>query len=103
MLAEDTVDSWLKRLASRVSPARRSSLRQVLDSPQLQANGWTVEHEHPKWGIVRQTANLASFSRTPGSSQRTAPLLGQHTAEVLREIGYSDALISELRTKGVVS
>ncbi|HSP55906.1 MAG TPA: CoA transferase [Dehalococcoidia bacterium] len=104
MLAEDTVEKWIKRLAAHGVPcAPVLPLRQVLDSPQVQANGWTVEHEHPKLGIVRQTANLASFSRTPGSSRRTAPLLGQHTDEILYEIGYPDTLIAELREKGVVS
>jgi len=104
MLAEDTVESWLKRLASRGVPcAPVLPWREVLDSPQVQANGWTVEHEHPRWGVVRQTATLAAFSRTPCASQRTAPLLGQHTGEVLREIGYTDALISELRTKAVIA
>ncbi len=103
MLAEDTVDSWLKRLACHGVPcAPVLPLREVLDSPQVQANGWTVEHEHPKWGVVRQTATLAAFSRTPCASQRTAPLLGQHTEEILREIGYTDALISELHERGVI-
>jgi formyl-CoA transferase/CoA:oxalate CoA-transferase len=104
MLAEDTVENWLRRLGSRGVPsAPVLPLRQVLDSPQLQANGWTVEHEHPRWGVVRQTANLAAFSRTPGASQRTAPLLGQHTDEILQEIGYPDAHIRELHRRGVVS
>ncbi len=103
MFAEDTVESWLKRLTSHGVPcAPVLPLRDVLDSPQVRANGWTVEHEHPKWGIVRQTANLASFSRTPGSSQRTAPLLGQHTNEILSEIGYGEGLISELHERGVI-
>ena len=103
MLAEDTLDSWLKRLASHGVPcAPVLPLRQVLDSPQVQANGWAVEHEHPKLGTVRQTAALVGFSRTPGASQRTAPLLGQHTEEVLHEIGYTDALIEELSERGVI-
>ncbi len=71
--------------------------------PQVQANGWAVDHEHPKWGVVRQTATLAAFSRTPCASLRTAPLLGQHTEEVLREIGYTEELIRELRERGVVA
>ena len=104
MLAEDTVDSWLKRFASRAVPcAPIVPVRDVLDSPQVQANGWTVDHEHSKWGTVRQTATLARFSRTPAVSQRTAPLLGQHTDELLRGIGYDERRILELRDKGVVA
>jgi len=104
MVADDSVENWLQRLAFHGVPcAPVVPLRQVLDSPQLQANAWVVEHEHPRWGVVRQTANLASFSRTPGASQRTAPLLGQHTDEVLREIGYSEAMVQELRERGVVA
>lgn len=104
MLAEDTVERWLKRLGSHGVPcAPVIPLRQVLDSPQVHANGWAAEHEHPKWGIVRQTANLASFSRTPGASQGTAPLLGQHTGEILREIGYPEELILDLLARCVVA
>jgi crotonobetainyl-CoA:carnitine CoA-transferase CaiB-like acyl-CoA transferase len=75
MLAEDTVDSWLKRFASRAVPcAPIVPLRDVLDSPQVQANGWTVDHEHPKWGTVRQTATLARFSRRrPSPAHCPAP------------------------------
>jgi len=102
-LSEDTVERWIQRLASHGVPcAPIVPLPQVLDQTQVQANSLSAQHEHPTWGVVRQTGVLAKLSRTPGASQRPAPTLGQHSDEILRESGYDDARISALRGKRVV-
>lgn len=103
MLAEDTVDSWVERLTSHGVPAAPIvALWDSLDHPQAIANGLDARHEHPVFGSARQTGVMAKFSRTPGVAQRAAPTLGEHTDEVLREIGYDDARIAMLRERDVV-
>jgi crotonobetainyl-CoA:carnitine CoA-transferase CaiB-like acyl-CoA transferase len=103
MLAEDTVDSWMDRFSSHGVPcAPIVPLADCLDHPQAIANGYEAKHEHPKWGKLRQTGVLAKFSRTPGVAQRPGPMLGQHTEEVLKELGYDAARIAELRKNRVV-
>lgn len=103
MLAEDTVASWVARLTSHGVPAAPIvELWDSLDHPQALANGLHASHPHPQFGDVRQTGVMAKFSRTPGVAQRAAPTLGQHTDEILREIGYDDARIAALRERDVV-
>jgi crotonobetainyl-CoA:carnitine CoA-transferase CaiB-like acyl-CoA transferase len=69
---------------------------------QVLANDLIVEHEHADWGTVRQSGVLAKFARTPGHAYRAAPLLGQHSREVLREAGYDDGQIDALIRDGIV-
>jgi len=61
----------------------------------------TVEVEHPAFGVLRQVGIPLTFSRTPGSIRTAPPLLGEHTAELLGELGYDDAAIRQLADDGV--
>ena len=65
--------------------------------------GLVTEYEHPLLGRVRQFGNLITFSDTPGKPGRPAPMLGQHTREILAELGYDETAISALRARGIVS
>ena len=66
----------------------------VINHPQVLANNVIVETEHPAAGRLRQTRAAARFSATPTSIRRGAPALGEHTSEILAELGYADALTS---------
>jgi crotonobetainyl-CoA:carnitine CoA-transferase CaiB-like acyl-CoA transferase len=68
--------------------------------PQVVANGTLIETEHPQAGRLRQARHPARFSRTEPSVRRGAPLLGEHTREILAEAGFSDASISALESSG---
>ena len=70
---------------------------------QVLAEALVTEHQHARWGLVRQSGALAKFSRTPGTPTRAAPLLGQHSREVLREAGYDEPRIERLLRDGVIA
>ena len=76
--------------------------RQLIDHPQIRANGIIVETEHPRAGRLRQARPAARFEGTPSSIRRGAPLLGEQTDELLREAGFGTDEILALRAASVV-
>ncbi len=70
--------------------------------PQVQENGIIVEEEHPVVGLVRQARPAERMDKTPSKISRPAPTLGQHSEEILSELGLSPERISELRDAGVL-
>jgi crotonobetainyl-CoA:carnitine CoA-transferase CaiB-like acyl-CoA transferase len=73
------------------------------EDPQVRARGVLEETEHPTAGRMRTPRPAARFERTPSSPQRHAPLLGEHTDELLTELGVPAAEIAALREHGVVA
>jgi crotonobetainyl-CoA:carnitine CoA-transferase CaiB-like acyl-CoA transferase len=75
----------------------------VEDDPQLAARGFYHELDHPVAGRVRHEGVVIRMGRTPGSSTRPAPLLGEHTGEVLGELlGVDAATVARLRESEVL-
>lgn len=72
---------------------------EVLNHPQVQAREMVVERPHPKLGKVKMTGVPIKLSDTPGEAGAAPPLHGQHTEEILRELGYNAA---DLKKRGVV-
>jgi crotonobetainyl-CoA:carnitine CoA-transferase CaiB-like acyl-CoA transferase len=66
----------------------------MLSNPQVVANGIVVETEHEVAGRIRQARPAARFSATPAAIRHGGPALGEHTAEVLGELGYTEADIA---------
>jgi formyl-CoA transferase/CoA:oxalate CoA-transferase len=78
-----------------------NTLDAVMAHPQIAARGALVENEHPVAGTVTMTAPPVRLSDTPGSVRSPAPLLGQHTEQVLRErLALGDGQIARLRADG---
>jgi crotonobetainyl-CoA:carnitine CoA-transferase CaiB-like acyl-CoA transferase len=75
----------------------------VLFDDDLVRLGLVTEYEHPMLGRVRQFGNLITFSDTPGRQERATPMVGQHTREILGELGYDAAAVDALHAKGVVT
>ena len=80
-----------------------NTIDQVVEHPQVKARGMVVESEHPVAGKVRLVNVPVKLSATPGSVREPAPLLGQHTDEILQTyLQMSQTEIAELRRAGVV-
>ena len=99
--SQETSAHWLKALEAASVPAGPIyDLDQVYSDPQARARDMLVETEHPVAGRISNIGIPIKLSETPGRFRRPAPTLGQHTDEVLRELGRSDAEIESLRTEG---
>jgi len=95
---------WLRRLDEAGVPAGPvNDMAAVYADPQVRARRMMEEVEHPTAGRVKSIGMPVKLSETPGAIRRPAPTLGQHTDEILRELGLSDAEIAELRRSKAVA
>ena len=95
---------WLALLDEREIPCGPiNNYAQVFSDPQVLARGMVAEIDHPTLGRVKTLGSPIKMSATPPDVERRAPLLGEHTDDVLREAGYGDAEIRALRESQVVS
>jgi len=91
------------RLAAEDVPhSAVTSLSEIERHPQVVANGTLIERDHAVSGTIRQARPTAEFSETPSSVRRLAPQRGEHTDEILEELGLSATERGELRAAGVV-
>jgi crotonobetainyl-CoA:carnitine CoA-transferase CaiB-like acyl-CoA transferase len=103
VLKERTTAEWLERLEAEGVPCAPVLTRdQVIAHPQIAASGILLESEHPIAGRLRQTRTAARFA-TPTVIRCGAPRLGEHTDEVLRDLGLSPAEIADLQRDRVIA
>ena len=103
VFAKGAVEEWIELFERTGVPAGPVyAMEQVYQDPQVQAREMVVQIEHPTAGTTRLIGIPVKLSRTPGEIRRPAPTLGQHTDEVLREAGFSEARIQTLRKNNVV-
>lgn len=98
-----STDQWLNLLRSAGVPCSPiNTLDQALEHPQVQARSLFVETNHPTLGPIKNVGYPVKFNNKPRQASRHAPLLGEHTKEVLTEMGLSHERIDELLKHGVI-
>lgn len=94
---------WLRRLDEAGIPCGPiNDYAQAFADPQTAAREMVVEVDHPVLGRVKNLGTPVKLSRTPLNPRRRAPMLGEHTEEVLRAAGYAPGEIETLRATGAV-
>jgi crotonobetainyl-CoA:carnitine CoA-transferase CaiB-like acyl-CoA transferase len=103
----DLATNWRRVLRAEGVPSEISvdtwDGESILFDEELQRLGLVTVYEHPLLGRVRQFGSLISFSDTPCSQKRPAPMLGQHTREILAELGYDDTTIDDYGARGIIA
>ena len=94
---------WLPRLDTNSIPnAPINTIHEVFDNPQIKHLGIPRQITHSKMGVTNLVGSPINLSDTPPQFFRPAPLLGEHTEEVLAQLGYDSAALKELRDERVI-
>ncbi|MFC2000241.1 CaiB/BaiF CoA transferase family protein [Chloroflexota bacterium] len=94
---------WMRILAKRdLSCAPIQKPLDLVNDPQVIANDYIVEYDHPTYGRQKVVGFPYTFSETPASLRRPCPELGQHTEEVLLELGYTWSDIAGFKEREVI-
>jgi formyl-CoA transferase/CoA:oxalate CoA-transferase len=94
---------WLEKLEKGGIPvAPILTVGQVLNDEHVKYRGMVFEIQHPEAGMIKMLGTPFKLSVTPGRVRYSPPTRGQHTYEILKELGYSDNEIFELKSKRVV-
>ncbi len=102
-LASRTTEAWATILDAAGIPAGAiRDVKAAFAAPEAQALGMNATIEHPALGILRQAGIPLQFESTPGAIRTPPPLLGEHSDDVLGELGYDVAAIADLRAQGVI-
>jgi CoA:oxalate CoA-transferase len=102
-LAAGTTEYWVETLNRAGVPSGPvNSVAAVFEDPQVLAQDMVLDVEHPGFGMVRMLGFPVKLSETPCRVRRTAPGLGEHSDEILGELGYGVAELAAFRRDGVV-
>lgn len=104
-MSQETTQNWLDRMEGAQLPAGPvNDILQMHADPQTRARDMIVEVDHMTAGKVETIGHPVKYSRTPASIGHAAPLLGQHTREILGEVGLDDVQIEALiRSQAVIA
>ena len=99
-----TTDELVELFARNDMPVGRANRRsEVASDPQVQATGALLEYDHPRAGAVRQPRPSVRFEKTPAGVRRASPEVGEHTVEVLAELGLDIETMRGMAREGIIA
>ncbi len=102
-IATRDCEDWISAMTKADIPCGRcNTIDDLLVDPHLTATGFWQTIDHPSEGRIRTAASPTKFSESPAVAARPAPRLGQHSAELLAELGYDAARVAALAEAGAV-
>lgn len=103
LIVTKTGEEWLKILTDAGIPCGPIyTVDKIFADPQVVHREMMQELHHPKAGPIKVTGIPIKLSDTPGKVETAPPVLGQHTQEVLKELGYSDGDVEKLKQENVI-
>jgi crotonobetainyl-CoA:carnitine CoA-transferase CaiB-like acyl-CoA transferase len=93
------LEEW-RSLMGHLPASPMQTLVEVMNDPQVKANHFFPDYDHPNYGRMKIMASPVNLSQTPAAIRHPAPELGQHTEEILLEAGYSWEDIQQFQAKG---
>ena len=103
VLASKTMEEWERRFReNNCIYGRVATPGEVIVDPQASANEFFAEIDHPSVGQMKLVNTPVKFCQNPASVRTPAPEIGQHTEEILLELGYGWEDISQLKEQGVI-
>ena len=103
VLGQHPVKHWEERLRARHVPSTPvHNIEQIVAEEQVAAREMVVEVEVPGVGPIRMAGLPLKFTETPGAIELPPPRLGEHTAQVLRRLGYSAVEINDMAARGAI-
>jgi crotonobetainyl-CoA:carnitine CoA-transferase CaiB-like acyl-CoA transferase len=89
-------------LTRGVPAAPAFTVDEFFEDPWAHDNHYFDDYDHPQFGKIRSPHGFATWGTTPAGFERRSPLLGEHSAEVLRDFGFSEERVSKLLAAGAV-
>jgi crotonobetainyl-CoA:carnitine CoA-transferase CaiB-like acyl-CoA transferase len=75
---------------------------EVTRDEQAHANEFFTEWDHPSYGRIKVLNSPVKLSKTPAEIRTRAPELGEHTDQIMKEAGYSESEIAEMKKAGII-
>ena len=98
----ESLDLEARLLAKHVPCAKIRNVGEIVEEAHVKGRGILEDVDYPKLGKIKTVKGPIFFSGRPLETRRQAPLLGEHTREVLQELGYSEELIDDLLAKKII-